>query len=809
MSTLIADLRYGIRMLIVSPRVTIAALLSLSLGIGATAAIFTVVNAVILRPLPFARPERLVAVWETSRDDNRRWVAPANFLDWRKDARSFSHLAAYDTYNVNLTGRERPERLRAVSASGNIFTTLGVRPAAGRVFTDAEDAPGATPVAILSHGAWDRLFARDPGALGRTLVLDGRAHVVVGVLPPSFAFFGPDIDVVMSGDRGVPRGLAAMFADVTQLRDVHVIFVVGRLHDGVSADQAQAELMTIMRRLERAYPATNTGLGARVIPLHEDVVTESRTALLLLLGAVAFLLLIACVNVANLLLARAVARQREMSIRVSLGAGRARLVRQVLTETTLLGGLGGALGLVLATWGVRALLALAPDWLPRTGEIRVDTTTLLFAAVLSVGTALLFGLVPALHATSPRLHRGSQLDTTRVSEGRRQRRMQHALVVSELTLAQVLLAGAAVLIASFVNIQNVDLGFNPDRLLAVELTMPGGKYADPERKLAFNRAILERMEALPGVRSAAATLTVPLRGAINRGLWLPDRPQPAPGHQLTIDFMIVSPGYFRTLGVPLIGGRTFSEQDTLKSPRVAIISSATARRYWASGNALGQRVRFGGKEAGIVGIVGDVRQRDPTRAAEPLLYIPLQQDIEPWNFIAFALRTNGDPAAIASAARDAVLAVDPDQPVARIRTIDEIADTLLAGRRFNTILLAVFAGSALILAAIGTYGVMSYSITRRTREIGVRMAIGARPSDVLRMVLGQGAGLVAVAAGLGLAGAGITNRLLAQQLFEVGPTDAPTLAACAATLCTFALLACYVPARRAMKIEPLQALRED
>lgn len=808
MSTLLSDVKYALRMMLAAPRLTVTALLSLALGIGATAAIFTVVNAVILRPLPFVEPDRLVAVWETSPDDNRRWVAPANFLDWRRDARSFGQLAAYDRYSANLTGRERPERLRAVSASGNLFATLGVQAAGGRTFTAAEDAPDAPAVAMLTHGAWQRLFAGDPRTIGRTLILDGRPHALVGILPQAFDFFGTDVDLVTSGTRGVPHSLGSMFADITQVRDVHVIYVVGRLRPGVSVEQAQAEVTTIMRRLEQAYPDTNSRLGARVVPLQEDMVAESRTALLLLLGAVGFLLLIACVNVANLLLARAVARQREMGIRVSLGAGRARLVRQVLTETALLGVIGGALGVVLATWGVQALLDLAPEGLPRAGEIRVDTATLLFTAVVSLGTALLFGLVPALHATSPGLHHPAA-ETVRVSEGRAQRRLQQALVVSELTLAQVLLAGAGLLIASFLNVQNVDLGFRPERVLAVELTMPGGKYTDPERKLAFNRAVLERMEALPGVRSAAATLTVPLRGAINRGLRLFDRPEPPRGQQPNIDFMIVSSGYFRTLGIPLTAGRVFADQDTLQSPRVAIISQATARRFWPAGNALGQRIGFGSKEAEIVGIAGDVRQRDPARAAEPLLYIPLQQDAERWNFITFALRTDGDPASVASAARDAVFAVDPDQPVARIRTIDEIADTLLAGRRFNTILLGIFSAVALLLAAIGTYGVMAYSVTRRTREIGVRMALGARPADVLRMVIRQGAALVVVATGLGLAGAGVTNRLLAQQLFEIAPTDPVALAAGAATLCSFAMMACYVPARRAMKIEPLQALRED
>jgi putative ABC transport system permease protein len=809
MPTFLGDLKYGVRMLLAAPRVSGAAVLSLALGIGATAAIFTVVNAILLRPLPFPEPDRLVAVWETSPDTDRRWVAPANFLDWRSDAPAFLQLAAYDRYQVNLTGRERPERLRSASVSGNFFATLGVQAALGRTLTAAEDAVDAPPVAMLSHHGWRRLFGADPAAIGRTIVLDSRPHLIVGILPEAFDFLGPDIEVVTSGDRGVPNALRSMFADVTQLRDVHTIYVVGRLRSGATVEQAQAQLTAIMRRLEQMYPDTNSRLGARVVPLHQDMVGESRTALLLLLGAVSFLLLIACVNVANLLLARAIARQREMQIRVSLGAGRARLIRQVLTETLVLAAAGGTLGVVLATWGVPMLVALAPEGLPRASEIRVDRAMLLVTALLSLAAALAFGLVPALHGTGQSGTQTLHGDGTRVSESRGQRRMQQALVVSELMLAQVLLAGAGLLIASFVNVQKVDLGFRPERLLAVELTITSGKYKDSARKLAFHQAILERMAALPGVRSAAAALSPPLRGAINRGVWFVDRPQPPPGQQPNIDFLIVSAGYFRTLGIPLVAGRTFTEHDTLQSPLVAIISEAAARRYWPGVNALGRQIRFGGKQAEIVGIVGDVRQRDPARAPEPLLYVPLQQDSEPWNLMAFLLRTDGDPASVVTAATDAVLAVDRDQPVARVRTIDDIADTLLAGRRFNTVLLTVFSSVALLLAAIGTYGMLAYSVSRRTREIGVRMAIGARPSDVLRMVLGQGVRLVAAAVGLGIGGALATNRLLSQHLFGVGAADPAVLAAGAAALCLVAAAACYVPARRAMRIAPVEALRED
>jgi putative ABC transport system permease protein len=809
MSTLLFDLRYGMRMLVASPRHSLTAVLSLALGIGANTAIFSVMNAVMLRPLPYADPDRLVMVWETSPDNQRRWVAPANFLDWRRGARSFEQLAAYDLYSVNLTRESaRPERLRAASTSGNFFSTLHVQPAIGRLFSSAEDASDAARAAVLSHALWQGLFGGSRAVVGQTITIDGTPHVILGVAPASFQFL-PDVEIYTSGDRGVPR-TSPFPGDVTQVRDAHLIFVLGRLTRDATVVQAQAEMATIMRRLERDFPDTNTKLGARVASLHEDLSESARPALLLLLGAVGFLLLIACVNVANLLLARAVSRHREMAIRIALGASRARLVQQTLTEAALLGLAGGASALVLSSWSVQALLALAPpDLLPSTG-LHVDTNTLAFTLAVSLVTSILFGIIPALLPSRTQPH--ADVEGVRTSEGRRQRRFRNALVVSELALAQLLLAGAGLLIASFVNVQHVNLGFSAEHLLAVELTMPPGKYADPARKLEFNRSVLERLASLPGVDAAAASLSVPLRGAINRGIWFPDRPEPAPGQQPNVDFIIVSPSYFRTLGIPLLRGRTFTEDDRTDAPPVAIVSATMASQYWPGENPIGRRLRFGSPQrtpCEVIGVVGDVRQRDPERPPEPLVYIPYQQDLEPWNFIAFALRTERNPASIAAEAREAVLKVDPDQPVSRIRTLDEIAGSLRASRRFNTALLTLFAGLALVLAAIGTYGVMAYSVTRRTREIGLRMALGARPGDVLGMVMTQGASLVLAAIGIGLAGALATNRLLARQLFGVTTGDPAALVAAAVMLCLFAMLACYVPARRAMRIEPLAALRQE
>jgi putative ABC transport system permease protein len=822
MATFLADIRYACRLLASTPRVTVAALVSLVLGIGATTAMFTVINAVMLKPLPYRDPERLVALWERAPEMEHRWVAPANFLDWRREAHSFEGLAAYDEVSVNMTstggggtsgvgaGLTRPERLRAVSCSGNLLDVLGVRPALGRSFSLRDEAPGAPQAALLTHRLWQRLFAGSPDAIGRTMTLDGRHFTVVGILPPDFAL-DREADLYVTGDRGIPRSFPFP-GDITQVRDAHLINVVGRLKPGVTVERAQAEISTIMRQLAAAYPQTNTNVGASVIPLQDDMVATARPALLLLVGAVAFLLLIACVNVANLLLGRAVARQREMAIRVSLGATRARLARQLLTEMAVLAAAGGAGGLLLSRWGVAALMALAPEDLPRLAEIRPDLTTAVFAFAVALGTAFVFGLVPALQASRLDAAGAMKDEGPRTAGSRGERRLHQALVVSELALAQVLLAGAGLLIVSFMKVQHVELGFQPEHVVAVEITLPGERYRDPEKKATFYRGVLDRFRAIPGVRTAAMGLTVPLRGAVNRGLWITGRPEPAPGVDQSIDFQIVSPEYFQALGIPMVRGRGFSEHDDATAPLVAVVSRSMAAKYWPGEDAIGKQVQVGGPKGPpreIVGIVGDVRQRDPEQAAAPLMYVPYLQDREPWNWAMFALRTDRDPAALTPALRDAVLAVDPEQPVARIRTLDEIAGSLQSERRFNTLLLALFAGAALVLAAIGTYGVMAYSVARRTREIGVRMALGARPGDVLRMVLGQGAALVAAAVVIGLAGAFAASRMLASQLFEVSATDPTTLAAGAAMLCGFALLACYVPARRAMRVEPLVALREE
>jgi len=830
MSTLLADIRYAGRMLAATPRVTVAALISLALGIGANTAMFTVINAVMLKPLPYANADRLVAVWETAPDSGRRWAAPANFMDWRRDTRSFEALAAYDEIGVNMTASgpaadspadrrlseggsgpsTRPERLRAVSSSGNLFDVLGVAPALGRSFTTADEAPGAPQVALLTQGLWHRLFAGSSDAVGRVLTLNGRPFTIIGILPADFAL-DRDADLYITGDRGIPQSYPFP-GDITQVRDSHLISVIGRLKDGVSVEQAQAEMSTIMRRLAQDYPQTNTMLGARVVPLKDDIVATARPALLLLLGAVAFLLLIACVNVANLLLGRGIARQREVAIRVSLGATRARIARQFLTETTVLATAGGAAGLLLSRWGVTALMALAPEDLPRLAEVRPDAATVVFAFAMAMGTALVFGLVPAMQAARLDTVGAMKDEGPRTAGSRAERRLHKALVVSELALAQVLLAGAGLLIVSFVRVQHVDLGFRPEHVVAVEINLPGERYSDPERKAALYRGVLERFRAIPGVSTAAMGLTVPLRGAVNRGFWITGRPEPAPGVDQGIDFQIVSPEYFQALSVPLLRGRGFTERDDATAPLVAIVSRSAAAKYWPGEDPIGKQVQVGGPKKPpreIVGIAGDVRQRDPEQAADPLMYIPYLQDTEPWNWAMFALRTDLDAAALTPAIRDAVLAVDPLQPVARIRTLEEIAGSLGSQRRFNTLLLALFAGVALVLAAIGTYGVMAYSVARRTREIGVRMALGARPGDVLRMVLGQGATLVILAIAIGLAGTVAASRVLASQLFEVSASDPATLAAGAATLCSFALLACYVPARRAMRVQPLVALRDE
>jgi putative ABC transport system permease protein len=813
---MITDLRLGFRLFLRRPGLALAAVLSLALGIGANTAIFSVLHHVALKPLPYEDPDRLMIVWETSAENPERWVAPANFVDWRRDTRSFASLAAFDTFSPTLTGLGEAERLSALGASGTFFTTLGASAAVGRPLLPEDDAPGAADVAVLADGFWQRAFGASTDVLGRALSLDGRTYTIVGVMPPTFsAPLFPSVDVFLSGDRGVPRTFP-FGGDLTAVRDSHIIFVLGRLAPGVSPSAAQQEFTALMTTLAARHPDTNAGLGANVKPLHDEIVGEVGSAVTLLQLAVGMMLLIACANVAHLLLGQAAARQQEMSTRSALGAGRRRLTRQLLAETLVIAVPGGAIGLLIAWWSLALLVAAAPDGVPRLHEIRIDPAVLGFTSAVTLLTVALFGLGPAVQLARTS---GIAVASTRVAGGRGVRRWHHGLVVGELVLAQVLLAGAGLLLASFVASQRVPLGFEMDGRVAADLSLAPERYLrpianasftiDPSAKLAFVEAVLARVRQAPGVRAASASFTSPLTGAPNRGLSIEGRPPAPAGQGDNADFQLVTPDYFRALGGVVVRGRGLTERDDVNAPRVAVVNQAFVDRYFRNEEAIGRRIQFGERDLHeIVGVVGDMRYRRVESAADPTFYVPITQNRERWPFLSFTVWSDRDPALAAGLLRDAIRSADPAQAITRIRTFDEILATSLASRRFNTLLVLAFAGAALLLAAVGTYGVMAYSVSVRTRELGLRAALGATPAELQQLLLGQGARLVGMAVAIGIGAALAAAGVLSGLLYGIAPRDPATLTIVAGVLAAVALAATWLPARRAVRIDPAVALRD-
>jgi putative ABC transport system permease protein len=820
------DIRLAFRLCRRHPVLSLAAIVSLALGIGANTAIFTVLNGSVLRPLPYAEPDRLVVVWETTSDNPRRSVAPANFVDWRRETSAFAGLAAFDDFSAAVTGHGEAQRVRAVSASADLFAILGVQAQTGRVLSAPDDAPGAAPVAVLTDGLWQRLFGGAANAVGRPLVMNGVPHVVIGVLPAAFGFQMSDAEVWVNGDRGVPLSIAFPGdVDITAVRDSHMISVIGRLAAGVSREQAQAQLTSVMQALSLRYPATNAGLGANAVPLHEEIVGNVRPVVLLLQIAVAALLLIACANVAHLLLGQAAGREAELALRVALGADRRRLVRQLLVETLLIAIPGGVAGLALAVLGVRVLVAAAPPNMPRLSEVGIDGTVMAFTVAVTLLTALVFGLWPALQAARRSAGELGQAGR-RLAGHRRVRRGHQAIVVGELAVAQVLLVGAGLLLASFMQATRIDLGFATTDRVAAEISLTPEYVAtneagriDPSRKIRFIQAVIDRMREAPGVGAAAASFTAPLTGAPNRGIRIEGDPPAAPGQEPNADFQIVTPDFFRAMGITLAAGRTFDATDRAEGPRVAIINRALADKYFAGRDPIGRVLVFGGtRRHQITGVVADARYRSVERPADPTFYLPLEQNDERWPFVTFTVLAGpppaGTPAADTSAAgmatllRTAVRSADPLQPISRLRSLDEIVDQSTAARRFNTWIVTLFAATALVLAAVGVYGVMAFAVTARTRELGVRAALGARPGELIRMILGQGLLLTLLATAIGAGLSLLLTRFMASMLFAVTPRDPLTFVVVMLVLVMVALAATWVPARRAMKVNPVVALRE-
>ena len=812
MHNLIQDIRFGLRMLLKSPGVSIIATIALALGIGANTAIFSVVNAVLLRPLPFPNPESLVSVFET--DQKRGYMKGShsypNFFDLRDQNTVFQHVASYYSGNFIMTGHGEPVRLGGAVVTADMFPLLGVAPLYGRTFVAEEDKPSESGrVVILSQQLFQRRFNSDQSLLNQTLTLDGRPFTVIGVMPASFEFpiqnEPVDLWTTIAGD-------GAGKSPVTAQRGAHFLRVIGRLKPGVTEDQAQAEVAAIAARLEQQYPDENTNKSLRVESALSAMVGDVRPALFILLGAVACVLLIACANVANLLLARATSRHKEMAIRVALGASRARVIRQLLTESVLLSLAGGAVGLLLAVWWSDLLVALGKEDIPRAVQVAIDWRVLGFTTGLSVLTGLIFGLVPAFHSSRSVLVDSLKEGGRGTGESARRNPVRSVLVVAELSIAVVLLICAGLLIQSLWRLQNVRSGLQPQNVLTFNLGLPEIKY-NFAKQSQFFIDLKKRLETAPGVQSASSIFPLPLSGdrySISfqiEGREVPEKDEPS------ADFFTTGVDYFRTMGIPIIKGRDFNDNDRHGSVPVIIITETFARLYFPNEDPIGRRIHPGvssvdGEESTmreIVGVVGDVRNRSLNAEARPAYYVPQTQI--PFSQMVMVVKTDHDPHSLVSMATKDVGAMDPDLPLFDVKTMEEYLSASVAAPRFNTTLLSIFAGVALVLTMVGLYGVMSYSVAQRTNEIGIRMALGAQGRDVLMMIVKQGSKLILFGLAIGLAAAYAVTRLLASLLFGVTAKDPFTFAAVATLLAMVALLACYLPAWRATKVDPMEALR--
>ena len=816
METLLQDVRYGVRSLLKRPGFTAIAVITLALGIGANTAIFSVVNAVLLRPLPFKEPARLVMVWERRANSARANlpISAHEFMAWKERAHSFESLTLFQPDGLNLTGKGDPVTVTAAQVSAEFFSVLGVQPLLGRTFVSGADQAGGAKEVVLSKKLWTQRFAADRGVINQTITLNDQSYTVIGVVP----------SLELIPDAILPIDLT------TEVRRVgkHSNEVMGRLKPDVTLEQAQAELTHIAGQLEQQYPRNNVGHGVQAVSLHEDTVGHFRLALFVLFGAVCFVLLIACANVANLLLTRAAARRHEMAIRTALGAGRSRLIRQMLTESLLLGVLGGGLGLLLAVWLIDLLPKIKAINVPRLEQVNLDGRVLLATIGFSLLTGVLTGIVPAWRNSGPRLSRW-------ISEGRRgsagpgRRRIGSTLVVLEFALAMILLVGGGLMLKSFVRLVRVDPGFDPHQVLRLDLTLPGPRYPEKRQQLAFYEQLIDKLKGLPGVESVGATTRTPLNPGDNwAGFVIEGRPEPAPGQEQQAALRSVSNDYFRSLKIPLRKGRFFTEADARVSlplirwyeqqpypphfnepqpvPTV-IINERMAHLYWPDEDPLGRRLRIiASPWLTVVGVVGDVHHTALNSQPNPEMYLSHLQ--EPDASLAVMMRTTGNPLSLVPAVREQVSSLDKDQPLT-LATLDEVFSSSVAGQRFNALLLGLFGGLALVLAMVGVFGVINYSVAQRTHEIGIRLALGAQRRDVFKLVVGQGLLLALLGVAIGSGGAFALTRLLTSLLYGVSPTDAETFVIISLLLTVVALLACYIPARRATKVDPLVALRYE
>ncbi|MFY9609808.1 MAG: ABC transporter permease [Blastocatellia bacterium] len=815
MESLRQDLAYGFRTLVKNPGFTIVAVLALALGTGANTAIFSVVNGVLLKPLPYQEPDRLVMVWTNNTKANRPQDAMSvpDLLDYRENS-VFEQIASMSFDDFNLTGRDQPERVQGTMVSANFFSMLGVRPQLGRTFLPEEDQAGADRVVIISDGLWKRSFGGDPEIINRAIQVNGAGFTVVGVTPAEFQSpeKGDELWVSMSFDATDRLRIPSISTpEDFKKRTFRFFKSVARLKPGVALDQAQAEMSTIASRLEQQYPDSNAGMGINLVPLHRQIVGDIKPALLLLFAAVGLVLLIACANVANLLLARAAARQKEIAIRVALGAGRARLIRQMLTESVMLALVGGVLGVGLAWLGLRLLVGINPANTPRLGEIEIDGRVLGFTLLVSVLTGLVFGLVPALQASRPDLNETLKEGARGSTGGIGRQRVRNILVVTEVALTQMLLIGAGLMIKSFYSLQEVNPGFNPASVLTMQVTLPPLKYAEDTQITAFYEQTLKRIEALPGVQAAAAATTLPMTGnSIVRRFTIDGRAPAAPNERLLANYAAISPEYFRAMGIRLIAGRGFTDHDRDSSQPVIIINDTMRRRFWPNEDPIGKHISITaetGVSREIVGVVADVKHSSLDAESGLEIYEPYLQF--PWSFMAIAVRTAADPLRLAPAVRTEILAVDKAQPVYDVKPMAQIVGDSVSQPRLYMLLLGIFAAIALILAAVGIYGVMNYSVNQRKHEIGIRMAIGAQRSDILKMIVGQGMLLASIGVASGIVAAFFLGRVVEMLLFGVSGRDPMTFLGLPIVLVLVALVSSYFPARRATRVDPMIALRAE
>ena len=811
--TTVQDLRFGVRALRRNPAFAAIAIVTLALGIGANAAIFSVVNAVLLRPLPWSEPDRAVMIWSKWTAFDKTWVATGEVVDYRRRAQTLESVAAWGDGQVNLTGDGDPERVAAGNVTANLFSTLGVAPLIGRTFTAAEDVPNGPTVVVLGHALWSRRYAADPAIVGRTVQINGRAYEVTGVMPADFVL-PTDYRNPQPSQLWVPLQMDPASMD----HGSHGLFAAARLKPGATVAQAVDELHGIARAMtdEGLYPRPMQ-FDTVVLSLTDEVVGSVRRAIWLLFGAVAFLLLIACANVANLLLARAEGRQREIAVRAALGASGLRVLRQLLTESVVLAGAAAVVGLALAYAGVRLVAWWHPASVPRVAGVTLDLSVLLFTAAIAIATSIVFSLAPALRAVHVDLTESLKDGAQGASSGGARQRFRSALVVVEMALAVVLLVGAGLMLRSLWSLQRVQLGFDPSRVLTMRLSLPAASYQTSEQVVAFYDRLLDNVRGLPGVVSAGAVRSLPLGSTIGDFGLRVEGYTPAPGTGAKGDWQIATPGYLESIGERIVRGRPIASDDKSDTMLVGLINEEMARLYWNGRDPIGGRMMIGGGAerpwVTVVGIVGNVRHNGITDVIKEKFYIPHTQWHKslgnPIRSMSLVVKTHGDPNALAGPVRQAVRALDPALPVADIRTMDDVVAATLSAPRFTGMLLGVFAGLALALSAIGIYGVLSYVVSRRTREIGIRVAIGADRGQVLRLVLSSGAGLSLVGIAIGLVVAASLSRLMTTLLHDVEPGDPATFVAVAAILTTVALAASLVPAWRATRVDPVRALKAE